>query len=55
MICSSSQCLVLFLGVSCESKSLFLGVWQHKDWLVVPDRSLSREVAESFGGVFPNR
>ena len=38
MMYRSSQCLVLSLGVSHESKSLFLGVWWHKGWVVVYDK-----------------
>lgn len=35
-------------GESCESKSLFLRVCWHKDWLAVPDRVLSSSVEEFF-------
>ena len=55
MMFRSTQCSVLSLIVSCESKSLFLGVWLHKGWLTVPDRGLSSEVEESPSGVFSNR
>ena len=42
-----------FIGVSCESKSLFLAVWRHKGWLAVPDKGLFSEFEEcSSGGVF---
>ena len=55
MVCGSSQCLALFLGVSHESKSLFLCLWWHKGWLAILDRGLSSEVEESSsGGVFSN-
>lgn len=37
LVCRSSQGLVLFLGVTHESKSLFLGVWRHESWLAVFD------------------
>ena len=38
------QSLVLFFkSVVCESKSLFPGVWQQRDWLAVPDRGLSNK------------
>ena len=40
MMGRSSQCLVLSLGVSHESKSLFLGVWWHKGWVAVSDKVL---------------
>ena len=39
-----SQGLVLFWDVSCEMKSLFPGVWQHKGWLAVPESGLSSEI-----------
>ena len=57
MTCTSSQGSVLFfLGVLCEPKSLFFGVWWHKGWLAVPDRDLSSEMEESSsGGDFSNR
>lgn len=35
MVCRSNQSLVLSLDGSQESKSLFLGVWQHKDQLAI--------------------
>ena len=40
MMGRSSQCLVFSLGVSHESKSLFLGVWWHKGWIAVSDKVL---------------
>ena len=49
-MCRSRQGLVHFLYVSCESKSLLLGVWWHKGWLAVRDRGLSSEVEESSSG-----
>ena len=49
IMCRSSQDLVHFLYVSCESKSL-LGVWWHKGWLAIHDRGLSSEVEESSSG-----
>lgn len=53
---TSSQSFVLSLGVSYVSKSLFLGIWQYRGWLAVPDRSISSEVEESLsGGDFFNR
>ena len=55
MMASSSQSLVLPIGGSYKSKSLFLEVWQPKGWLVVPDKDLSNEVENSSGGVFSNR
>ena len=56
MMCRSSQCSTLSLGVSLESKSLLLGVWQQKGWLAVLDRGLSTEVEDnSSEGVFSNR
>ena len=52
----ASQGLVPSLSVSCESKSIFLGVWLHKGWLAVLDRGLSSKVeANSSGGIFSNR
>ena len=51
-----SQGLVLSLDVTHESKSLLLGVWQHKNWLTVPDRGLFNGVEESLSGdIFSNR
>ena len=46
MMCSQGS--ALSLGMSHESKSLFLGVWQHKVWLAVPDRSLCRGLKKVF-------
>ena len=44
--------LLLSLGVSCESKSLFPWAWWHKGWLTVPDRAfparLKRVLLEVF-------
>ena len=42
LVCVCFFCFVLFcfLSVVCESKSLFPGVWQQKDWLAVSDRGL---------------
>ena len=55
-MCRSSQGLVFSLDVTRESKSLFLGVWQHKGWLMVPDRGLSSELEGTLsGGVLSNR
>lgn len=54
--CAGDQDLVLSLDVTHESKSLLLGVWQHKDWLTVPDRGLFNGVEESLSGdIFSNR
>ena len=36
-MCRFRQDLTFFLAVSHGSKSLFLGVCQHKSWLAVPD------------------
>lgn len=47
IMCRSSEGLVLSLGVSDESESLFLGIWQHKGWLAVLDRGLFRKVDKS--------
>ena len=56
MACRSSQDPVLSLGVSCESISLFLGVWWPKDRLAVPESGHSSEVEENtFGGMFSKR
>ena len=44
--CKSGQSLVFSLSVLYESKSLLPGVWQHKGWLAVSDKDLSREVKE---------
>lgn len=47
---------MLSLGVSCNSKTLFPGVWQHKGWLAVPDKTLSNNVEENpSGGKFSKR
>ena len=52
----SSQDPVLSLGVSCESISLFLGVWWPKDRLAVPESGHSSEVEENtFVGMFSKR
>lgn len=50
MMCGSRRGLVLSLGVSCESKSLFCGVWWHRGWLAVPAQGLFSEVKESLPG-----
>ena len=51
-----SQGLVLSLVVSCESKSLLIGIWQQKGWLTVAGRGLSSKAEESpSGDVFSNR
>ena len=56
MICSFRQGLVLSLGLSCESKSLFLEEWQHKDRSAVSEKDLSNEIEENpYRGAFPNR
>ena len=47
---------MLSLGMSHESKNLFLRVGWHKGCLVVSDRNLSNEVEESLsGGIFSSR
>ena len=43
---------MLFLDVSCEMKSLFPGVWQHKGWLAVLERGLPSGVKRVFLEVF---
>lgn len=50
MVCRSSQSLVLSLDGSQESKSLFLGVWQHKDQLAIHYKGPSREVQKNLSG-----
>lgn len=42
-MCRSSQGLVLSLDVSHEPR-VFPGVWRHKGWFAVPNKSLSSEV-----------
>ena len=55
-MCRYSQCSVISLGMSTESKSLLLTVWWHKGWLVGSYRNISSEVEESFSGdIFSNR
>ena len=43
-----SQGLVPSWDVSCEMKSLFPGVWQHKSWLAEPESGLSSEIKRDF-------
>ena len=50
MMCRSSQGLRLSLGAFCESKCLFLEVWQQKVWLAVLDKDLFVEIKESSSG-----
>ncbi|XP_064448745.1 uncharacterized protein LOC135364545 isoform X6 [Mirounga angustirostris] len=55
LVYRSSQGLVPSLNVSRGPKSPFPGIWQHKVWLAVCDKGLSREVEENLcGGVFSN-
>lgn len=53
----SSQGLVPSLNVSHGPKSPFPGIWQHRVWLAVSNKGLSRWGVEEnlCGGVFPNR
>ena len=51
-----SQNSVFSLGVSQESKILFLGVLWHKVWLTALDGAFSARVKSIYsGGVYPNR
>lgn len=51
MICRTRQGLVLSLDMSQEPR-VFPGVWRHKGWFEVPNKSLS---SEDFGGAFSNQ
>ena len=56
MMGMSSQRSMLSFSESHESKSLVLGLWQHKCWLAVPGKSLSHKLEESsYWGIFSSR